>query len=174
MPMKIKQIGLWIVVGVMGRFIVHLPDATPLTALCLLSPIYFSKRVSIFVMIITMMLSDFVLHIFMHYPLYGLWTVFTYSGWLCVILLGTMFAARMTVLCAAYLSVFGALFFWMWTNFGTWMTTTLYPHSFAGLLACYVAALPFLRNSMIASVMWTSAIMWVVAPPLLKKSPRLL
>lgn len=167
--MKIKHIALWIFIGVVGRLIMHLPDATPLTSLCVLSPVYFSKRLSVFIMLITLMLSDFALHMLMHYPLYGLWTLFTYSGWLGVIFLGVFLAKKMTAPRALYFSCSGALFFWIWTNFGTWITTAMYPHSFSGLMMCYAAALPFLRNSVIASVVWTGVIVWVASPRVLKR-----
>ena len=40
----------------------------------------------------------------------------------------------------------GAVLFFLVSNFGVWLTQELYPHSAAGLAACYVAALPFFTN----------------------------
>ena len=49
----------------------------------------------------------------------------------------------------------GASFgFWIWTNFGVWLTSHLYPKSFAGLIACYTLALPFLRNALLGDLIW--------------------
>jgi hypothetical protein len=54
------------------------------------------------------------------------------------------------------ITLFGALGFWLWTNFGTWlMTSDLYPKTFQGLVDCFIAGLPFLKNSLIASLAYS-------------------
>lgn len=49
------------------------------------------------------------------------------------------------------------MFFWIWTNFGVWLVSGMYPHSLTGLVTCYFLALPFLKNSIIAAIVWGSA-----------------
>lgn len=44
--------------------------------------------------------------------------------------------------------VLAALFFFAYTNFGVWLTGTMYPHTWAGLLDCYVMGLPFYRMNL--------------------------
>lgn len=44
------------------------------------------------------------------------------------------------------------------TNFGVWYTTTLYPLSYKGLIACYAAALPFLPALLISTLVTTSTL----------------
>jgi hypothetical protein len=34
------------------------------------------------------------------------------------------------------------------TNFGVWVGSGMYPHTGEGLLACYVAAIPFFHNQL--------------------------
>jgi len=38
------------------------------------------------------------------------------------------------------------LFFYLWTNFGWWLTFGMYEMTVGGLMQCYIAALPFLKN----------------------------
>ncbi|MBI2415043.1 MAG: hypothetical protein HYV33_00080 [Candidatus Kerfeldbacteria bacterium] len=50
-------------------------------------------------------------------------------------------------------SIVTTLFFYGWTNFGVWHIGGLYPHTWAGLLDCYVLAVPFLRNQLLGNLM---------------------
>lgn len=50
----------------------------------------------------------------------------------------------------------GALAFFAITNFGVWAVAGLYPATIEGLIACYVAALPFLAKSLAADLFFTS------------------
>ena len=150
---------LWIIIGVVGRLIVHIPDVTPLTSLCLLAPTVFSKRQSFLIMLIILLLSDLCLHFLFHYSAFGSWTLFTYSAWFGVIFVGFLLAKKLTLFRALYFTFFASLAFWIWTNFGTWATTTLYSHDLHGLMNCYIAALPFLRNSIVGSCVWTGVLL---------------
>src|SRR5579884_2790272 len=48
------------------------------------------------------------------------------------------------------------------TNFGVWATQALYPHTGAGLAACYAAAVPFFRNALAGDLAWTLALFGAV------------
>jgi len=39
-----------------------------------------------------------------------------------------------------------------------WATGALYPHTMAGLSACYLAGIPFYRNQVLGDVVYTVAI----------------
>ena len=47
-----------------------------------------------------------------------------------------------------------ALFFLV-TNFGVWAFGSLYPMTWDGLIACYVAAVPFFRNTLQGDLFYT-------------------
>ncbi|MBM3818918.1 MAG: hypothetical protein FJW14_07875 [Acidimicrobiia bacterium] len=44
------------------------------------------------------------------------------------------------------------MLFYVVTNFAVWASTTLYPLTWAGLVTCYIAALPFFRNSLLGDM----------------------
>lgn len=48
-----------------------------------------------------------------------------------------------------------SLLFYLITNFAVWNEGVLYPLTFAGLVECYVAGLPFLRNSIVGDLLYT-------------------
>lgn len=59
---------------------------------------------------------------------------------------------RGTLVMAALAS---SLVFYLTTNFAVWCFSDTYPRTPAGLLACYVAALPFYRWTPLGDVVWT-------------------
>jgi hypothetical protein len=49
-----------------------------------------------------------------------------------------------------------SLLFFLATNFAVWAFGGIYPHSPAGLIECYVAALPFLRQTAAGDLFWAT------------------
>ena len=49
-----------------------------------------------------------------------------------------------------------SLLFFVLTNFGVWLVNGYYPHTVAGLAACYVAAIPFFQNSIAGDLFYTA------------------
>jgi len=48
--------------------------------------------------------------------------------------------------------------FFLVSNFAVWLGSMMYPHTLSGLAACYVVALPFYRNDVLATTLLTSAV----------------
>jgi hypothetical protein len=58
-----------------------------------------------------------------------------------------------------------SLIFFAATNFAVWAFGSLYPHSWQGLVQCYVAALPFLDKTVLGDLFWTAVLFggaWLV------------
>jgi len=152
-------LGVWLLLGIVGRIIPHLPNMTPLTSLCLLSSGVFGRRLAFFFILATLALSDIFLATIFHYAAFGAWSWFTYTGFVGVVLLGFMlpglalpFEWSMTKLVGFTMSA--SVLFWWWTNLGVWLSSGLYSHTIAGLLACYAFALPFLSNAVLGDLGW--------------------
>ena len=143
-------------VGIVGRLIPHIPNVTPLLGLSLFSGANLSRFQAFLTVLLTLAISDVALA-FMHgYSIFSFWTLFTYSGFVAIMFIGSRYARALSRL-SGLLYVFSASFgFWLWTNFGVWLVGGLYPKTFSGLGFCYVAALPFLRNAMIGDVVWSA------------------
>ena len=122
---------IWILIGVIGRLIIHIPDVTPLTTLSLFAPLFFSKRFSILIILVTLLLSDLCLHFIFHYAVFGSWTFFTYSGWIAIVCLGFLLSKQFNLFHACTFTLFSSVFFWVWTNFGTFVATHIYAHTFS-------------------------------------------
>lgn len=48
------------------------------------------------------------------------------------------------------LGIIASIFFYLWTNFGVWFLDSfgMYPKTWEGLIKCYVAGIPFLKNNL--------------------------
>jgi len=86
----------------------------------------------------------------------GMIFVFTWSGFAMMGVMGH-FARTDRAPTAAYglkltgVGVGGILAFDLWTNLGWWLLTPMYPHTAAGLAACYAAGLPFMAGHLLTT-----------------------
>jgi hypothetical protein len=81
--------------------------------------------------------------------------IFTWSGFILPVFCGFLiskFIQKSTD--KKYLKLLGvselagissSLIFYIWTNFGHWLTTTMYTKDINGLIECYINAIPFLK-----------------------------
>jgi hypothetical protein len=74
--------------------------------------------------------------------------LYVYGALALVVLMGQGFARGASLPGHAGLSVAGSLLFFAITNFGVWMSDTLYPLTAEGLVACYTMAVPFLWKTL--------------------------
>jgi len=75
----------------------------------------------------------------------------TWIWYAAVMLLGAMVVgAKASPVRGAAVALLAAAGFFAVSNFAVWVMWQMYPHTAAGLVACYAAAVPFFRNSMIA------------------------
>jgi hypothetical protein len=94
------------------------------------------------------------------YPAYGWFTLVTYSSFMISVVLGRLFLQRSaSVPRIASVALLGSLQFYLITNFPSWAGShSLYTHDWAGLLACYIAALPFFGRTLLADLFYTGVL----------------
>lgn len=148
----------WTTVAILGRIVPHLPNATPLTSLSLLAGVLLTRPKALGVTLFCLLVSDSLLAHLYHYPVLGSWTIFTYSGFVFVVLIGANLSAQSPL--RFYLITIGlvSIAYWLWTNLGVWLLSGIYLHSMNGLFICYAAALPFLRNALCGDLVWMSTL----------------
>ena len=98
--------------------------------------------------------TDVVLSRFVwHYPLSAdlLVSFAWYAG---IIWLGSLLKDRVNPLRVLSASLATAVSFFAISNFASWLV--LYPHTLAGLMTCYVAAIPFWRNELVSDVLFSA------------------
>jgi hypothetical protein len=137
---------------IVARIMPHMANFSPQIVFILLLSFYRSRLSAFLAIAVATVLSDFLMSFIYGYPIFGTWSVFTYSGIFIVALLN--FRLWKDHFQIDFLSncFFGALLYWLWTNFGTWALSGLYPHSLNGLMLCYYFAIPFLKYSLLATM----------------------
>lgn len=146
-----------ILIGVASRYLVagHLPllNFTAVTG----SLLYFGGRRSWREMLAPVglfMASDFALTTYVyHYPFHWQAYVTTWAWYAAAIVLGwILLHAKTTFVRGAAAAILGPTSFFIVSNYGVWAgSMNVYPHTVAGLVTCYAAAIPFYRNDLLAT-----------------------
>jgi len=84
--------------------------------------------------------------------------VTVYGSFLLVIGVGWMVKKHLTFLGIFLGSIASSVIFYFVTNWAVWQFGTMYEQTITGLIQCYVAALPFFRNSIIGDVLYTGGL----------------
>jgi hypothetical protein len=72
--------------------------------------------------------------------------------------MGKLIRDRKSVVSVGAVTLASSFLFFGVTNLAVWASGSLYPRTFAGLMVCYTAAIPFFRNSLIGDLAFTAAL----------------
>jgi hypothetical protein len=140
------------------QIIPGLAGFTPMTSVCLLADSKQSRLRALLSMLIYITFSNIVVFCVWGMNTFGLWCLFTYGAYAVIVLLGKQLNTPHRFRKLAAFVAGASLFFWLVSNFGWWLTTAFYPKNPAGLMQCYIAALPFLRNSLIGNFCFAAVV----------------
>ena len=141
---------LIIILAAITRFIPHPPNFTPLIAMGIFGGAYIHNRsLAVLIPIGAMFLSDLFL------PSHGT-VYFVYGSLLLVTILGMILNKKITIKNCTITVLSSSFLFFLITNFGVWLTSSYYPKNIDGIFACYTMALPFLGNTLIGTLFYTS------------------
>jgi hypothetical protein len=134
------------------RLVPHPPNFTPIGAMALFSGAYLGRRTTVLAFaapLAAMLISDALLGFYS-----GFWI--TYLAVAAIVLIGSLALTRRSVLRIGLAAVSGSVAFFLISNFGTWALSGMYPDTFDGLAACYVAALPFFQNTLAGDLFYAT------------------
>jgi hypothetical protein len=134
-----------LIAGALTRLTDHAPNFTPTIALALFGGVYLPRKYAVVVPVIFMFVSDIFLG-FHDTMLYTWGSVFLIS------LLGWWVRERKSLMVFLGTGVVSSVLFFIVTNFGAW--PTLYPLTWQGFVDCYVAAVPFFRNTFVSTILY--------------------
>lgn len=151
--MKIRFLTLLtIILGVsLLRLLPHPPNFTPVMAMALFAGAHFAERRLAFIApIVAMLIADMFLGFHASMP-------FVYAGVAICVLIGAGLRGNHKALRILSATLAGSLLFFILTNFGAWLfLPDMYPRNVAGLLAAYIAAIPFYYNSLLGDAFYTT------------------
>jgi hypothetical protein len=144
---------LILILAIASRFVPHMANAAPITALAIFAAAYLPARRATFVVLLVRFVSDVFLGFFA-WPL----MVAVYAAHLFGILLGLWIKNSGGSLRWGKIILSGALssaVFFFVTNFAFLYAPTEYPHTLPGVLLAYTNGLPFLRGTLLGDVGYT-------------------
>lgn len=147
---KIYSILGLIGIGIAGRLLPHLPNATPITAITLTARRQLGKTWVFLVPIVTMLLSDIVIGFYDWRILVSVYASFFLIGCMSLFMRKSSHTGN-TILYA----VVASIIFFLVTNFAVWTFSPWYEKSISGLIYCYILGLPFMRNMLVGDIFFS-------------------
>ncbi len=142
-----------IVLAAASRLLPHPPNFAPVAAIGLFAGAFTGRRVGWLVPFAALLASDAVLGFY--HPMSMTWNYLAFAACL---LMGSGWLARgrsFGRITGAVLA--SAVTFFVLSNFGMW-ASGYYPRTWAGLVECYVAAIPFFRNTLASDVLYSAVL----------------
>ncbi|HEY6951539.1 MAG TPA: DUF6580 family putative transport protein [Bacteroidota bacterium] len=143
---------LMILAAAFSRLLPHPANVAPFAAMALAGGVYLDKRFALLVPLAAMFVTDLIL---------GFYTVsfFVYGSFVAIGFLGLWLKSHKKALPVFGATVTSSILFFVVTNFGVWAVgPELYPRSWAGLVECYVAAIPFFRNTVFGDMAYVAVL----------------
>jgi hypothetical protein len=147
-PRAIALISL-VLAAAASRLVPHPWNLTSIAAVALFGGAYFQdRRLAFAVPLGALFLSDLVFGLY-----HGMAVV--YVSFAMIVGIGLWLRSRRQPALIAGAALASSVLFFVLTNFGVWASGHLYPRTWAGLVTCYTAALPFFRNSLEGDLLYT-------------------
>jgi uncharacterized protein DUF6580 len=159
-----------VLLAALTRLMPHPQNFAPITAMGLFGAATLAdRRWGILIPLLALFVSDLCIEIANRMGLMTSWGF--YSGmWLVyatiflITLVGLLLRNHRTVLAIGGATLAGSIIFFVVTNFGVWAFGGLdlygnpYPQTFKGLIACYTAAIPFFKNSLLGDALYSTVL----------------
>ena len=155
-----------ILLAAFTRIMPHPPNFSPMAAIGLFGAAHFAKKwQAFFIPLIGIWVSDLVINNYVYNSSSSNFVWF-YSGfywqyisYILIIFTGLFIFNRgisLTKTAGGMISSSGIFF--LVSNFGVWAGGTMYPKNFSGLITCYAAGVPFIHNTIISDVLFTTVL----------------
>ena len=155
-----------ILLAAFTRIMPHPPNFSPMAAIGLFGAAHFAKKwQAFFIPLIGIWISDLVINNYV-YSSSSSNIVWFYSGfywqymsYILIIFAGLFIFNRGISLTKTFGGMISSSgIFFLVSNFGVWTGGTMYPKNFGGLITCYAAGVPFIHNTIISDVLFTTVL----------------
>ena len=134
-----------------SRIIPHPPNFTPVITIAIMSGYLFRNiYLSIATLLISMLLSDAFIGFYKN-------MFFVYLSLIFIVYIFYKISSKINFKNLFIFSIFGSFIFYLISNYGVWYFGGLYEKDFNGLIKCYFLAIPFFKNTLISTIIFSYA-----------------
>jgi len=145
---QIFPIGLILILA-FSRLMPHPDNFTPIIALAIMSSYFFRNvNFSYTIMLFSMLLADFFIGFYSH-------MLFVYLSLFLIVLIFFKISKKINYKNLFIFSFFGSVIFFLISNFGVWLVGNLYERNINGLIECYFMAIPFFKNTITSTLIFS-------------------
>ena len=160
---------IFILFASFSRLIPHIPNFTPIGAIALFGGAYFKNKFYAFLIpLSSLFLSDLIINNFFliidnnnftwFYPGF-LWQYFSFA----IIIIIGIYNSNKFNFKKLLISVIGSsLVFFLITNFGVWISGSIYPKNIFGLIWCYTLAIPFYKGTLLGFLFYSFLLFGII------------
>ena len=143
---------LMILAAAFSRLLPHPVNVAPIAAMALAGGVYLDKRFAFAIPIAALLITDWFLGF---YPI----LFFVYVSFIAIGLIGLWLKSHKRPLPVIGATLFSSALFFVVTNVGVWIVgPEMYPRTWGGLVECFVAAIPFFRNTVFGDLVYTGVL----------------
>lgn len=142
------------VLGAVARLLPHPPNFAPVGAMSLFAGARLPVWQAYLIPLVLMAATDPILAIVYGVPAYSPFQLVSYASFLISVWIGRRLRATTSVPRILTATLLNAVQFFVFTNFASWVWFKDYTHNAAGLVACYTAALPFFRWTLLGDLFY--------------------
>lgn len=153
-----------ILVGITARFIFLidgesiLPNFSPIGAIAIFGAAYLKGAQRFIIPLGVYWVSDLLLNNLVYSEYYETFQLipnfWIYGAFILAGIVAYFLLKQKSVIRLVGASVSAAVLFFVITNFGVWAGGTMYPMNSGGLMACYIAGIPFFWNTIIGNLFY--------------------
>ena len=158
----ITLVGL-IILAAFSRIIPHMPNFSPLGAIGVFGVAHFSKKwLGILIPITATWLSDLFINnvIYAKYTTSFVWFYdgfyWQYGSYILIAIAAIFIVKKVNVQNVFAGALASSAIFFLVSNFGVWISSTSYPHTFSGLMTCYAAGIPFIKGTILGDLFYAA------------------
>ena len=156
-------VSLLIIILAFSRLIPHIPNFSPLGAICLFGAANFHRKwQAFFIPIFATWIGDLYLNNYVYnqgqedFIWFYQGFYWQYMSYVIIALLGLiLFKNKINASKILGGAIGASLLFFFISNLGVWTIGKMYPKSFSGLINCYIAGLPFIKGTLIGNLFYT-------------------
>jgi hypothetical protein len=163
LTVRFGVISMIILIAALSRLIPHPANFSPIGGMALFGAACYGKRRWAFIVpILSMWISDLILNnvvygsYFDHFVWFYSGSGFTYGAFALIVTAGLFILKKIKIPRLIAASLAASVIFFLVSNFGVWFSSGMYPQTLSGLEACYVAGLPFFRNTVAGDLVYSA------------------